>query len=85
MNIKPLTDNLIIKEKKIEEKSKTGIVLTTNNEEQTLTGEVIATGKDVEEIKKGDKVVYAPYSGKQIGGMLIISQSDIMGIVAKKE
>ena len=81
MRIKPLGDNIIINPKKVEEKSKTGIVLTTNNEEQTLTGEVVEVGKDVEEIKKGNKVVYASYSGREIGGKLIISQNDIMGII----
>lgn len=85
MNIKPLGENVIIKQEKVEEKSKTGIILSSNKEEETLTGEVVAVGKNVEDIKVGEKVVYAPYSGKEIGGMLIIGVHDIMGIIEEKK
>jgi chaperonin GroES len=86
MNIKPLFDNVIVEPKKEEEKSKTGIVLSTTNEEQTLTGKVLAVGKDVEnDIKVGDFVVYAPFSGKEIGGKLIIGSHDLMGIIEEKK
>jgi chaperonin GroES len=83
MKIRPLGDNIIVKPKKEEETSATGIVLSTNNDEQTLTGEVLAVGKDANDIKVGDFVVYAPFSGKEIGGKLIIGSHDIMGIIEK--
>jgi len=87
MNIRPLGNNVVIKQEKVEEKSKMGIILTTNKEDQTLTGVVEAVGNSVEEIKIGDKVVFAPFSGKELGGRLLIESTDIMGIVEedKKE
>ncbi len=81
MKIKPLGDNLIIIKDQTEEKSQTGLVIRTNREDETQTGIVEAVGPAVEDVEVGDSVVYASFSGKEIGGKLIISVNDIMGII----
>ncbi|MDY0388546.1 MAG: co-chaperone GroES [Methanolobus sp.] len=91
IKIRPLFDNVIVKKDELEEKSKTGIIITNTDENPALVGTVISVGKDVEEeIKPGDKIMYAPFSGRELGGFLILAQHDIMGVViqekeAKKE
>jgi chaperonin GroES len=94
--LKPLGDRVLIKPKVKEEKSKGGILLPdTVSKEKPQVGEVLATGPGAasEEgkiipmtVKKGDKVVYAKYSGTDIKGdndedYLILSEKDILAIV----
>jgi chaperonin GroES len=94
--LKPLGDRVLIKPTFEEEKSKGGILLPdTVSKEKPQVGEVLAIGpgstnKDGKTIpmtvKKGDKVVYAKYSGTDIKGdndedYLILSEKDILAIV----
>ena len=93
--LKPLGDRVLIKPTVEEEKSKGGILLPdTVSKEKPQVGEVLsvgpgATNKDGKMIpmtvKKGDKVVYAKYSGTDIKGdddedYLILSEKDILAI-----
>jgi len=93
--LKPLGDRVLIKPKLEEEKSKGGILLPdTISKEKPQVGEILAVGpggtnKDGKIIpmivKKGDKVIYAKYSGTDIKGdddedYLILSEKDILAI-----
>lgn len=82
IKIRPLFDNVIVEKDEVEEKTKTGIIVQNSDENPALVGKVISVGKDVEEeIKPGDKIMYAPFSGRELGGFLILAQHDIMGVV----
>ncbi len=94
MNYKPLGDRLLLKVKKAEEKTKSGIVLPDTAKEKPQEGEVVAAGpgardKDGKripmEISKGDKVLYSKYSGTEVKidseEYLIIKESDILAII----
>jgi len=84
IKIRPLFDNVVIKEDEVEEKTKTGIIVG-QDENPALVGVVVAVGKDIEEqIKIGDRIMYAPFSGRELGGFLILPQHDIMGIVEEE-
>lgn len=86
IKIRPLFDNVIVKKDELEEKSKTGIIITNTDENPALVGTVISVGKEVEdEIKVGDKIMYAPFSGRELGGFLILAQHDIMGVVEEEK
>ncbi len=94
--LKPLGDRVLIKPKVEEEKSKGGILLPdTVSKEKPQVGEVLAIGPGATNkegkiipmtVKKGDKVVYAKYSGTDIKDdsdedYLILSEKDILAIV----
>ena len=94
--LKPLGDRVLIEPIFEEEKSKGGILLPdTVSKEKPQVGEVLAIGPGVISkegkiipmtVKKGDKVVYAKYSGTDIKGdndedYLILSEKDILAIV----
>lgn len=95
MNIKPLSDHILIEAVKEEEKTKTGIFLPeTTSKERPEEGKVIATGpgKIIEDgkiipmsVKPGDKVIFNKYGPNEIkvGGKeyLIASESDILAIL----
>ena len=85
IKIRPLFDNVIVKKDELEEKTKTGIIITNSDENPALVGTVISVGKDVEEeIQPGNRIMYAPFSGRELGGFLILAQHDIMGVVEEE-
>jgi len=94
--LKPLGDRVLIKPLVEEEKSKGGILLPdTVSKEKPQAGEILAVGPGATNkdgkivpmtVKKGDKVVYAKYSGTDIKDdddedYLILSEKDILAIV----
>lgn len=93
MKLKPLADNVIIKQFEAEEKTKSGIILTSAAQEKPQLYEVIAVGPggmvDGHEVgmvvKVGDKVITGKYSGTEVKvdgeELTIIKQSDILAIV----
>ncbi len=93
MNIKPLADNVVIKATAAEETTKSGIVLTSASKEKPQIAEVVAVGPggivDGKEIamnvKVGDKVIAAKYSGTEIKldneEYTIVRISDILAVV----
>ena len=86
IKIRPLFDNVVIKEDEVEEKSKTGIIITGSDNNPALVGTVISVGKEIdEEIKVGDRIMYAPFSGRELGGFLLLAQHDIMGVVIEEK
>lgn len=93
MNIKPLADNIVIKATAAEETTKSGIVLTSASKEKPQIAEVVAVGpggvvdgKEVAmNVKVGDKVIAAKYSGTEIKldneEYTIVRISDILAVV----
>ena len=93
MTLKPLADRIIMKQVEAEEKTKSGIILTSAAQEKPQMFEVIEVGPgdmvDGAEVKmtvkKGDKVITGKYTGTEvkIDGVeyVIVKQSDILAIV----
>ena len=94
MNIKPLSDRVVIKAQEAEEKTASGIILPDTAKEKPQMGEVVATGPGKTSdsgtivkmsVKKGDKVLYGKYSGTEItykeSDLLIMRESDILAIL----
>jgi chaperonin GroES len=94
MNLKPLADRLVVEPTEQEEVTAGGIILPETAKEKPQQGTVLAAGPGrmdddgdyiKMEVKVGDKVLYAKYSGTEIkmGGkkVLILRESDILAIV----
>jgi len=94
MAYRPLGDRILVKPKKTEDKTKSGIVLPDSAQEKPQEGEVIAAGEGAKdengkkipmEIKAGDTVLYSKYSGTEVKiegeEHLIIKESDVLAIV----
>ncbi|WP_297633851.1 co-chaperone GroES [uncultured Clostridium sp.] len=87
--IRPLGDRVVIKRLEAEEKTKSGIVLTGTAKERPQEAEVVAVGpgtKDIDmEVKVGDKVLYAKYTGTEVKvdgeEFIILKQEDVLAIV----
>jgi chaperonin GroES len=93
MCIKPLLDRVVLKVEEAEEKTKSGIILSTAAQEKPQFASVVAVGPggvvDGNEVKMylnvGDKVIASKYAGTdvKIDGeeYTIVRQSDILAIV----
>ena len=85
MIIKPLGKRVLIKQVEQEEVTKSGIVLPgTASKEKPITGEVLAVGKEVEDVKSGDKVIFEKYSGTEVkdgdNSFLILDIDNVLAI-----
>ena len=95
MNIRPLSDRVLIKRLEAEETTKSGIVLAGAAKEKPQEAEVIAVGpgkiEDGNEIKMevvvGDIVLFSKYSGSEIkyDGIeyIILKQEELLAIIEK--
>ena len=93
MKLVPLADRVVLKQSTPEEKTKSGIILTSQSQEKPQQAEVIAVGPGgvidgkevVMNVKVGDKVVYSKYAGSEVKledeEFIIVKQSDILAIV----
>ncbi len=94
-NIKPLGSRVLVKRLDAEAVSAGGIVLPDTAKEKPQEAEVISLGtggkdedgKAIEfTVKAGDKVLISKYGGTEVKidgqEMLIVSESDILGIVS---
>lgn len=91
MTIKPLSDRVLIKPAKAEEKTAGGIIIPDSAKEKPLKGTVKAVGNGTKDeemvVKVGDEVLYGKYAGTEIEvdgeKFLMMKQSDILAIVEK--
>ena len=89
MNIRPLSDRVLVIPAPAEERTIGGIIIPDTAKEKPLKGEVVAVGngtKDEEMIVKvGDTILYGKYAGTELElegtKYLIMRQSDILAIV----
>ena len=89
MNIKPIGETVLLKPIKKEEKTKSGILLSSksSNTDTKNEAEVVALGKGekLEGIKVGDKVIFNKFSGNEIEDgdikYLIVNAGDILAVI----
>ena len=93
MKLKPLADRVVLKRMEAEEKTESGIFLTSAAQEKPEVFEVIVVGpggvvdgNEVKmEVKAGDKVIAGKYTGTTVklegDEYTIVRQSDILAVV----
>ena len=93
MNLKPLSDRVVVKMVELEETTKSGIILPGTAKEKPQVAEVVAVGPgglvdghEVEMyVKVGDKVIIGKYSGTEVKmdnvEYTIVRQSEILAVV----
>ncbi len=89
MNVKPLSDRVLILPNPAEEKTAGGLIIPDTAKERPLAGKVVAVGPGTQEVKMevkvGDRVLYGKYAGQEIHvegeDYLIMKQADILAII----
>jgi chaperonin GroES len=92
---RPLHDRLVVRRITALEKTKGGIIIPDSAQEKPSEGEVIAVGPGGRDdagklipidIKTGDRVLFGKWSGTEVKldgeDLLIMKESDIMGVIA---
>ena len=91
--VKPLSDRVLVQMQKVEETTKSGIILSSSAQEKPQIAKVIEVGPGLkvdgklEEmyVKKGDKVILNKYAGTEVKyegeDYIIVRQDDILAIV----
>ncbi|MFI3298218.1 MAG: co-chaperone GroES [Rikenellaceae bacterium] len=89
MNIKPLSDRVLVEAKAAETKTASGLFIPDTAKEKPLQGTVVAVGPGnaevTMEVKVGDTVLYGKYGGQEISvdgtDYLIMKQSEIFAVI----
>ena len=85
MKLKPMADNILLKQTEAEETTSSGIILATTNKEKPAIYEVMSAGPDVKGIQAGDKVVVGQFVGSdmKLDGeeYKFVKQEDVLAIV----
>ena len=93
LKFRPLHDRVVVK--RIEAKTKGGIIIPDTVKEKPQEGEVVAVGPGgrdengkliAMDLKAGDRVLFGKWSGTEVKlegeDLLIMKGSDIMGVIA---
>lgn len=94
LNLRPLSDRLVVKPTEREEMTASGIYVPETAKEKPQEGRVIAVGpgrKDeageriLMDVSEGDRVLYAKYAGTEVKlhdtKYLILKESDVLAIL----
>ena len=93
MNLKPLSDRVVLKPLEAEETTKSGIILPTDSKEKPQQAEIVAVGpggfREGEEVdmdvEVGEKVIYSRYAGTEVEfndeKYIIVRQDDILAVI----
>ena len=98
MAFRPLHDRVVVRRVGSEEKTAGGIIIPDTAQEKPQEGEVIAVGPGGRsedgkalpmDVKAGDRVLFGKWSGTEVmidgEELLIMKESDIMGIIEGKK
>jgi chaperonin GroES len=94
MKIRPLSDRILVKRIKEEDKTKGGIIIPDTAKEKPQEGKVVAVGKGKmteggkllePDVKAGDRILFGKYSGSEVRledeEHLILREDDILGVL----
>jgi len=94
MNIRPLSDRIVVKRIEEQETTRNGIVIPDSAKEKPQEGEVMAIGKGKRlddgkvvalDVKAGDRILFGKYSGNEIKldgtEYIIMREDDVLGVL----
>jgi chaperonin GroES len=98
MRFKPLHDRVVVKRVQSDQKTAGGIIIPDTAQEKPMEGEVLAVGPGARgedgklhplDVRAGDRVLFGKWSGNEVKldgeELLIMKESDIMGVITKKK
>jgi chaperonin GroES len=84
--LKPLADRIVAVREETSNKTATGLYLPDSAKEKSAIAKVLAVGSDVEEVKKGDRIIYKEYSTTEIKidgtEYLLVREEDVLATIA---
>lgn len=85
VNIQPLADYVVAAGEEAETKTASGIYLPDKAQEKPKVAKVLAVGKDVKQVKVGDRILYKSYSTTDVkvgaDEYILVKEEDILATV----
>jgi chaperonin GroES len=98
MSFRPLHDRVLVRRLEEEEKTAGGIIIPDTAKEKPSQGEVLSVGPGARDengkrlpmdVQAGDRILFGKWSGTEVKvdgeELLIMKESDIMGVVETKK
>jgi chaperonin GroES len=83
--LQPLGDYIVAVGEEAAVKTASGLYLPDNAQEKPKTAKVVAIGKDVKQVKAGDRIVYKSYSTTEVKvdstEYILVKEEDILATV----
>ena len=83
--LQPLGDYVVAQADEAETKTASGLYLPEKSAEKPKTSKVVAVGKEVKEVKVGDRIVYKSYSNTDVKvdgtEYILVKEEDILAKV----
>jgi chaperonin GroES len=87
VTLKPLAAHIVAVREAAETKTASGLYLPDGAKEKPVVASVTAVGKDVKEVKVGDRIVYKEYAPTELKTdgkeYLILKEEDVLAVIAK--
>lgn len=84
--VKPLKDRIVAVKEEPQTKTASGLYLPEAAKEKPAEAKVVAVGKDVTEVKVGDKIIFKEYSHTTVKvdktEYIIVSEEDVLATVS---
>ncbi len=83
--IQPLADYVVAQAEEAQSKTASGLYLPDNAKEKPKTAKIVATGKEVKQLKVGDRIIYKSYSPTEIKldgtEYILVKEEDVLATV----
>lgn len=83
--LQPLADYVVAQGEEASTKTASGLYLPDNAAEKPKIAKVVAAGKDVKQVKAGDRIVYKSYSTTEVKvgseDYILVKEEDILATV----
>ena len=83
--LKPLQTRVLVIPAESEKKTDAGILIPEIAQRQSQEGKALAVGKDVQEVKEGDEIIFSKYGTTEVKmeqeELLMVKEEDILAIV----
>ncbi|MGI5873472.1 MAG: co-chaperone GroES [Bacillota bacterium] len=86
MSVKPLGERVLLEVPEVkEEKTSSGLFVPDTAKEKPLEAIVVAVGSKVEDVKAGDRVIYAKFAGNEVKvddkAYLLMEINDVLAVI----
>ena len=83
--IQPLADYIVAQNEEPESKTASGLYLPNGAQEKPKTAKVVAVGKEVKNVKPGDRIIYKTYSTTEVKvgkeDYILVKEEDVLATV----
>jgi len=85
VKVQPLADYVVAEAEEAETKTASGLYLPEKAAEKPKVAKVLAVGKDVKQVKVGDRIIYKSYSTTEVkvgsDEYILVKEEDVLATV----